>query len=385
MRALVLDDDLALCRIIASVLDESNTVYDIFQDPLKALAAMGVGEYDFAFVDIGLPHMDGLEFSKRFKEKCPHSDIVFITGFGDYNKAVRAIKIGAYDFLRKPFQRVELRACVARLVEKRTLFEEKERKEILEFANRMSLELMHELRNPLTAIGGFSKRLSVPNCQQDKVQKYATIVFEESVRLEGVVKEISTYLRTVGRPNMPKGDAERLVHPPENKNIVTAVREIPPSGVNVPRKKSENKNKGGKETMRKSRKEKTRAEKTGVAEGKATSPKPPPTEATATGTEIKKVYVKGKNMCKVTFKLPSIAAIDANRVCIVGDFNSWDISANPMKKLKNGNYTTTLQLEPGRQYQFRYLIDESKWENDWNADKYVKNPFGDSDNSVVVL
>ena len=56
-----------------------------------------------------------------------------------------------------------------------------------------------------------------------------------------------------------------------------------------------------------------------------------------------------------------------------------------MKKLKNGNYAVTLELKPGREYQFRYLIDESKWENDWNADKYVKSPYGDSDNSVVVV
>ncbi|KHE92848.1 MAG: 1,4-alpha-glucan branching enzyme GlgB [Candidatus Scalindua brodae] len=75
---------------------------------------------------------------------------------------------------------------------------------------------------------------------------------------------------------------------------------------------------------------------------------------------------------------------DAERVCVVGDFNNWNRSANPMKKSKNGDYTTRLDLERGREYQFRYLIDESKWENDWNADRYVQNPFGNGDNSVVV-
>ncbi len=56
-----------------------------------------------------------------------------------------------------------------------------------------------------------------------------------------------------------------------------------------------------------------------------------------------------------------------------------------MKKLKRGDYTIKLDLEPEREYQFRYLIDELKWENDWKADKYVKNPYGDSDNSVVIV
>ena len=55
-----------------------------------------------------------------------------------------------------------------------------------------------------------------------------------------------------------------------------------------------------------------------------------------------------------------------------------------MKKLKTGDFTITLEVEPGREYQFRYLIDELRWENDWNADKYVKSPYG-SDNSVITV
>jgi hypothetical protein len=56
-----------------------------------------------------------------------------------------------------------------------------------------------------------------------------------------------------------------------------------------------------------------------------------------------------------------------------------------MKKSRNGDYTIKLELEPGREYQFRYLIDNCVWENDWHADKYVKNPYGDSENSVVIV
>ena len=82
--------------------------------------------------------------------------------------------------------------------------------------------------------------------------------------------------------------------------------------------------------------------------------------------------------------MPKIAVHDADRVCIVGDFNNWNIHENPMKKLKDGDYSIKLDLETGREYQFRYLIDELKWENDWNADKYVKSSYGDCDYSVVL-
>jgi len=99
---------------------------------------------------------------------------------------------------------------------------------------------------------------------------------------------------------------------------------------------------------------------------------------------IKKQYFKTKQVCRVTFQLPKDAAAEAKSVFIVGEFNNWNIHAAPMKKLRSGGFTITLDLEPGREYQFRYLIDDTNWENDWNADRYVKSPYGDSDNSVVV-
>ena len=101
--------------------------------------------------------------------------------------------------------------------------------------------------------------------------------------------------------------------------------------------------------------------------------------------QIKKIYLKSRNACKVTFRVFKEVVPDAHQVCLAGDFNEWNILANPMKRLKNGDFTTQIELQPGRDYQFRYHIDNSRWENDWQADKYVPNPFGDSDNSVVVV
>ncbi|MBW2109337.1 MAG: isoamylase early set domain-containing protein [Deltaproteobacteria bacterium] len=98
---------------------------------------------------------------------------------------------------------------------------------------------------------------------------------------------------------------------------------------------------------------------------------------------IKKQYLKTRKVCKVTFRLPGAVAKNAERVCVVGDFNDWNVTATPMKKCRNQDYAVTLELEPGREYQFRYLIDGATWENDWHADKYVKSPFGDAENSVV--
>lgn len=136
--------------------------------------------------------------------------------------------------------------------------------------------------------------------------------------------------------------------------------------------------------MAKAKKEKAAAKKKSTAPKKKAKKAGESKSMTVRTPGIKKDYFKSKDICKVTFRLPKIAAADAKNVTIVGDFNSWNIYASPMKRLKSGDFTVTLQLEPGKEYQFRYLIDDNRWENDWNADKYVKGPFG-SDNSVVYV
>lgn len=98
---------------------------------------------------------------------------------------------------------------------------------------------------------------------------------------------------------------------------------------------------------------------------------------------FKKQYLKSKAVCKVTFKLSKKEAHAADSVRLVGDFNEWDMTSSPMKKLKNGDFTTTVNLAKDSQYQFRYLLDDKIWENDWEADAYVPSPVSIADNSVV--
>jgi 1,4-alpha-glucan branching enzyme len=98
---------------------------------------------------------------------------------------------------------------------------------------------------------------------------------------------------------------------------------------------------------------------------------------------FKKQYLKSKAMCKVTFKLSKEQAHAADSVRLVGDFNEWDLTSAPMKRLKNGDFTTTVDLVKNSQYQFRYLLDDKAWENDWEADAYIPSPVSFADNSVV--
>jgi 1,4-alpha-glucan branching enzyme len=101
---------------------------------------------------------------------------------------------------------------------------------------------------------------------------------------------------------------------------------------------------------------------------------------------IKKQFLKSEPVCKLTFKVSKDVAQDAETVKIIGDFNGWNKAVEPMSKLKSGDFTQTLKLEVGSDYQFRYLINDSVWVNEDEADKAVPNGVVEGEfNSVLAL
>lgn len=100
---------------------------------------------------------------------------------------------------------------------------------------------------------------------------------------------------------------------------------------------------------------------------------------------LKKQYFKTKPYCKVTFRLNKKAVQGAHRVAIAGEFNDWQTQTTLMKPLKNGDFMATVLLKPGREYQYRYVVDEQHWMTDSGADKVKHCDFANDNNSVVVV
>ena len=100
---------------------------------------------------------------------------------------------------------------------------------------------------------------------------------------------------------------------------------------------------------------------------------------------LEKKSLKTRPVSKVTFRLPSEIAQGAGKVHLVGDFNDWRLDATPMTRLRNGAFKVVVDLPVGREYQFRYLIGDDRWENDREADKYLPSGIADTENSVVVV
>ena len=85
---------------------------------------------------------------------------------------------------------------------------------------------------------------------------------------------------------------------------------------------------------------------------------------------------------RVTFELPG--DIVAEKVAVCGDFNDWSTVDLLMRKTNEGTWRAITSLPAGRRYRYRYLIDDERWENDWQADEYEPNPYG-SDDSIVFV
>ncbi|HDD62260.1 MAG: glycoside hydrolase [Chloroflexota bacterium] len=101
---------------------------------------------------------------------------------------------------------------------------------------------------------------------------------------------------------------------------------------------------------------------------------------------LKKQYIKSRNVYKVTFRLakheqPEYSVSSAH---LVADFNDWSFTNTPMESLKNGDFKITVELEAGKKHEFRYLLNNKKWYNEWEADEYILGDFG-KDNCVIEL
>lgn len=77
---------------------------------------------------------------------------------------------------------------------------------------------------------------------------------------------------------------------------------------------------------------------------------------------------------RVTFELP--ATLWAGKVAVVGEFNGWNPSSHLLAQGHDGAWRLSVEMERGRHYEFRYLVDGREWANDWSADDYVPNRSG---------
>ena len=116
---LIVDDEEIVLRSCQRILRDGDYQIDVANDGLAALGMMNEQDYDVLVLDIMMPKMDGIEVLRRVKEARPEVEVVMITGLNEINTAVKAMKLGAFDYLPKPFEPEDLKLLVARAFDRR--------------------------------------------------------------------------------------------------------------------------------------------------------------------------------------------------------------------------------------------------------------------------
>ncbi len=124
-RILIVDDEEIVIRSCRRILGDSN-LYALDSAPggMEALRKVDENEYDLLVLDIMMPGIDGLEVLQQVKERHPDVDVIMVTGLSQVQTAVKAMKLGAFDYLPKPFDPDELKHVVDRALERRRLLQE---------------------------------------------------------------------------------------------------------------------------------------------------------------------------------------------------------------------------------------------------------------------
>ncbi len=125
-RIMVVDDELIVRESLAAWLEQDGAAVDRAESGEQAIDLMRENLYDILFVDIKMPGMGGFEVLERVKKSFPTSVVVIITAYGTVDYAVQAMKLGADDFLVKPFDPEGLGLLVAKLLAHKKLLEEKQ-------------------------------------------------------------------------------------------------------------------------------------------------------------------------------------------------------------------------------------------------------------------
>ncbi len=131
-KIIVLDDEKSIGQLCKRVLVKEGYIVEIYSDGEKALDHISKEKVDLVLVDLKMPKIDGLSVLKRIKKISPDTDVIVMTGYTSIDSAVESIRLGAWDYIAKPFEIEDLKQKIKNCLQRRVLNSEvSELKEIV--------------------------------------------------------------------------------------------------------------------------------------------------------------------------------------------------------------------------------------------------------------
>lgn len=139
---LIVDDEKNIRFTLEQCLSGEDTETALAENGEEALRLLSERPFDLTLLDIKMPGITGMETLERIREAGLRTDVIMMTAYGTVENAVEAMKLGALDFISKPFTPEEIRVLVKQVMDRKSLVENKlaTYKEFLEFAKKCILE-----------------------------------------------------------------------------------------------------------------------------------------------------------------------------------------------------------------------------------------------------
>lgn len=137
VRILVVDDDEVYREILRDAIMMDGVEIVMASDGVEGTERLREGHFDILISDLNMPRMDGLTLLRNARVQQPHLVMVVVTGYGSLGSAIEAIRLGAYDYLQKPFKIEEMMVTARNAVEKVRFL--RERSALLE-----EVEMLHQ-------------------------------------------------------------------------------------------------------------------------------------------------------------------------------------------------------------------------------------------------
>lgn len=126
-KILIIDDEQGMCKLLKTILSEDGYDITVNRSALQGLKLVEEEDFDLVIVDIKMPEMDGIEFLRKGLGIRPDITFIMISAYGSIKNAVDAIKIGAFNYITKPFEKEEIRISVQKALEHGNLINENRR------------------------------------------------------------------------------------------------------------------------------------------------------------------------------------------------------------------------------------------------------------------
>ncbi|MBU8932951.1 MAG: response regulator [candidate division Zixibacteria bacterium] len=118
IRIIAVDDESIVLSLISDALEDEGYLIRTAESAAEALNMLASEPADLVITDIRMPHMNGIEMVKQIRENHPRTGVIFMTGYANLNSAKDAIKHGAFDYIMKPFELLEIRQAVRKAADK---------------------------------------------------------------------------------------------------------------------------------------------------------------------------------------------------------------------------------------------------------------------------